>query len=218
MVAQIREWIETTRGMMDDLQNQHSGLMTQKHTIDQEIENIEDQIAALDRALDYARESHKDEIGGGGLEDRTVSHGEMRRVYGQGGFLAVYEYVAERNEGVVKASSLARMVVDSGLNDKYESALPTVHSTLARAVKRHVEGWKRIGEGWYGFTRPSTNAVIHDAETDRLPSSGATAHCSACGEAVALNEPENVRMKNGRWRTRGKCSICGRNVSRFGKT
>lgn len=44
-----------------------------------------------------------------------------------------------------------------------------------------------------------------------------TAYCLGCKAHREIKNPEQVRMKNGRFSVRGECVVCDRKVFRMGK-
>ena len=75
---------------------------------------------------------------------------------------------------------------------------------------------KRSGDGSTStrYSEQPAEATVYEASKTEVV---VEAYCLRCGSKRSMLEPEEVVMEGGRVRTQGKCSDCGRLISRLGR-
>jgi len=108
------------------------------------------------------------------------------------------------------------------------SDLPRLAVAGAECAHRLQINYVELSELWLrglaGRTRDTGDLVQHPPAPSKRSGEGSTstrvvveAYCLRCRSKRSMHEPEEVVMEGGRVRTQGKCSDCGRLISRLGR-
>jgi len=144
--------METEITTLNELTNLTNKLRNQRAIIQKQISELDEQIRAVEHTMHLLNLDGKASVTNFDNSIIFELHGKT--------YLGALEYIASKNNNIIKVTDAKRLMVQAGLIKNAKNALSMLYTIIARSEK-----FKKISPGEYKLIDSQQNLIINDDDS-----------------------------------------------------